>query len=160
MNIGKLIKTTAVIILVVFIILFAFLGGAFFDPNTGVFIGALLGLCLGWLQFVLLYGFGKIIDDVHQIRKKTCGDVAPAPKTSQPINETPALWECPLCGRQNPVGKNVCCNCGTELGNSTNGASNLVIAVKADGSWVCPFCDTHNTPESKFCRECGIEIIA
>lgn len=157
MNIGKVIKVTAIIFIFLFLILFAFLGGALLGTPEGVFIGILAGLAIGWLQFILLYGFGKMIDDVHQIRKKTCGDAEPAPKAAMSVKETPRLWNCPLCGRPNPVGQNTCFHCGTRLDDSASNVSTPIIDIKADGSWVCPFCDTHNAPESKFCQNCGIE---
>lgn len=157
MNVGKVIKSTAVVFIFISILLGAYLGGAFFGPEEGVFIGALVGLAAGWMQFILLYGFGELIDDVHHIRQKTCGDVAPAPNVPQPVKEIPQLWDCPLCHKQNPVGRNVCFHCGTRLDNSVGKTSAPVIAVKADGSWISPFCDTHNTAESKFCQQCGIE---
>lgn len=163
-NIGKAIKATAILFIFVSIILFAFLGGSLFGPAAGVFIGALMGLAMGWMQFILLYGFGKLIDDVHHIRQKTCGDVTPvpnapqpAPKAPQPVAETPLLWDCPLCHRQNPLDQNVCYHCGTSSYPSGGKSSAPMIDVQPDGSWICPFCDTHNTPESTFCQNCGIE---
>lgn len=155
MNIGTAIKVTAVVFILIMIIVFAVIGGGFGEEY--ILLGALVGLIVGWLQFILLYGFGELINDVHHIRQKTCGDVVPAPKASQPAREIPRLWDCPLCHEKNPVGRNVCVHCGTRLDHSAGNAPAPVIAVKPDGSWICPFCDTHNTAESKHCKNCGIE---
>jgi class 3 adenylate cyclase len=49
---------------------------------------------------------------------------------------------CSNCGSENPVGKNFCGNCGTQLGNT------------------CPKCGVENPPSNKFCGDCGAVLAA
>jgi adenylate cyclase len=49
---------------------------------------------------------------------------------------------CSNCGSENPVGKNFCGNCGTQLENT------------------CPKCGVENPPSNKFCGDCGAVLAA
>lgn len=72
MNIGKVIRYTAVLGVGALSVGGFFLGG-YIGGYTDIAIACgFVGFLLGWIQFAMLYGLGKLIDDVHRIRNKLC----------------------------------------------------------------------------------------
>ena len=87
------------------------------------------------LQYLLLYGYGELIDKVSDLEARSQGGIKGGRKPQQPAeSHTEPEPESDCSGEGQPKTKR-----------------------RPDGSWKCMFCDHMNPSGKDYCQKCGAE---
>lgn len=137
-NPGGKLKAVAIVMFVILVIasfVLAFNYGredvGVYRPSKGeikpfLFFGILVGgLVVSYVNALVLYGFGVMVENSQELPKITEKLSKLVPQTSsKPKEPVPAGipvktfengdWECPRCGERNPFYKEKCKNCGAK----------------------------------------------
>lgn len=123
-----------------------------------VLLGAALGALGCWVGSWMVYAFGQMVEDVHEIRVhggrtevtvSMDGEKKTVVAAEKPAASFGAKWKCSKCGKENPVFRGTCQNCGTDKFNRP-GAS-----VSSGPVWRCTKCGSENPVSRASCKDCG-----
>lgn len=132
------------------------------DSNgTAIFLailGAVGKLAAVYVGTWILYGFGQLVDDVHEMRTKDApmavtvsmdGEKKVTVTKEQPDASKEAKWRCAKCGAENPLYKATCQGCGADKFSRPGSTAS------SGPKWRCPKCGTENSNSRVSCQNCG-----
>ena len=122
-------------------------------------LGAVIKAAAVYVGTWLLYGFGQLVDDVHQMRTNGSqtavtvsvdGEKKTVVTTENPVSSSAgAKWRCAKCGAENPVSRGACQKCGADKYSRPSHAASL------GKTWRCPKCGEENSASRASCKSCG-----
>ena len=165
-DIGVKIQRVAKVIVWIYIVI-SFVGGVsmffvgIFDFRNSFYlallspVAVLTGCLYGWLSVIILYGFGKLVADVEELKEKN----------NMAINSPVTAKDTPAFTAEDKHKKAYQCECGTiyhgmfcpvcGAGRSKKSGFDVKLAERAKGKMV--FCDCGNHYYGKVCPVCGRE---
>ena len=107
-----------------------------------LFLGPLVALASSWI----LYAFGELVEDMHEMRDKKAAAAVNIPTV---LNEAPAYTApkqtAPVVAAETPV----------NMDKAPNTANAPVSAEIKNGEKVCPKCGTAQRADRRVCWSCG-----
>ena len=123
-------------------------------------VSAIVGYVLAWVGVIVLYGFGKLVDDTSAIRDKYSSEDKCSGKefddeygyenSKEQVTYVNQKFICSKCKSVVSIEDNVCASCGQKL--------NWVKKPKENEYRYCPKCGAETTKDRKFCHVCSEPI--
>lgn len=135
-NIGGKLKTVAVVVCVLGIILSVVYGVMLFSSSfVSGLLAMVLGALLSWLSTLTLYGFGVLIEETVRNREISAQLLSVLKPEQPPV--------------QSESSKRA-----ASIGSYTIPGAKTTDSGIVDG-WKCQHCGTTNQAAAQFCRDCG-----